>query len=97
MLRRIISGVVLLFFCVSCHETTSLDKCNPSMGRFINGQHFVPDEFLNEEKKWDYKSWYRYFREHPSGYSESGCIPLKTNKTLEQIIEEEEETIDLIR
>ena len=79
----------------SCHETTQLEECDPEKGRFINGRHYILDEFLNEDKKLDYDEWYNKFRSRYKFIPV--CIPLESQESLEEILDEEEKTADVNR
>ena len=78
----------------SCfYENIEMDECDNTKGRFINGRHFVPGSFLNEEKKWSYTSWHKEIKFK----KKNNCIPIPSKMTLEEIIDEEDGIVDLKR
>ena len=95
MKKQSIIKLFLVSLLFSCHENTELKECEPEAGRFIKGQHFVPGNLMNENKRMDYIKWYHQLKNRGKFYP--NCIPIEREKTLEEILEELAETADLNR
>ena len=78
---------------ISCYENTELEECGDEKGRFINGQHFIPARFLNDEKRIEYLSWYKYLKNREKFYP--NCIPIKREESLEEKLHELEKVISV--
>ena len=104
---RILLPLTLGAVCLSlfCSETTKLDPCNPELGRFIKGQHYISSEFINEDKNWNYKQWNKYHRRVATFKPSPKCSPSPTGRlevdsgseSIEEKLEELNEEIDLQR
>ncbi len=75
---------------IQCHETTNVDECDQRSGRVIGGFHYVSGDFIAEDGNWDYSKWGEYLRDKSSYQPDYGCIPVKKQKSLEEVIEDTE-------
>ena len=101
MMRYGIHRVNLLFMVLpllfACGKTSDFDICNPQGGRFVKGTHYINSELITEDSRFDYLQWDFYRRKSAEYATEYDCIPVAPQKKLLENIEEEENTIDLLR
>ena len=83
----------ILFYFVMCKKNTEMDICNQNSGKFINGKHYIPSNFLNEDQKLNYVSWFKsiIYKENEN------CHVNPPKKKLGEYIEEQEAVIDINR
>lgn len=85
------------FFLLACGKSTPADPCNPEAGRFIHGQHYISDELLNEEGKFNYKAWVKLYRKNAQNIPAYECIPLQETQSMEEKIQEQKENANLLK
>ena len=87
--------IISLLCFYSCYQNTELAKCDPEKGRFINGQHFVLSNIMNDDKKIDYYKWYRQLKNRIT--FQPNCIPIERKKSLEEKLDDLTKVADLSR
>ncbi len=93
--RPIIIAIISLIFFYSCTENTELAKCELGKGKFIDGQHFILSDIMNDDKKIDYHKWYRQLKDRIN--FQPYCIPIEKKRSFAERLDDLTEVADLSR
>ena len=62
-------------FLPGLEEEVKIDPCDPATNVYLDGQHYIDSDYLNEDGQIDYKMWFEKSRPE-----NSNCDPLKASK-----------------
>ncbi len=88
---------LLLALMLGCGKTTEIKECQPEMGRFYRGEHYISSDFLTAEGTWDYARLQKHFESKSDFHPNEECLPLKPDITLPERLRELGDRIDLER
>lgn len=88
---------LLVLSSVGCNPTTEAEPCDPLSQRLLGGSQYISDELLNDNGHWDYRKWTRYFLRTEKHTPVYRCVPIEAPASLEELIQEQDTTVDLRR
>lgn len=97
MNRSLLVAIFSLLSVGSCDPTTEAKPCDPLSQRLLNGSQYISDEVLNDNGRWDYRKWTKYFLRTEKHTPVYRCIPIEASTSLEELIQEQDATVDLRR